>query len=221
VRNRTFVWTVTLLLGACGSSQKTTDGGFDAPVEAHVEAHLEAAPEVSPMTAVAALDGLRWTLPCSNNGNGYCDTPQNDAKSATLSGNAGAIYDVALRFRGVVEPKTYLYGSADGYWQTGGIPNEDLYNVYKLEIAAPAQTYYLNAGSSGLGYCVPIDYTKTVQVQAGTTVSLTADSIDAAEVDNHDDAYSAPIVVPGIPPAPAAYDGQFIQMDVVSVTERP
>jgi len=27
--------------------------------------------------------------------------------------------------------------------------------------------------------------------------------------------------VPGIPPAPAAYDGQFIQMDVINVVPMP
>ncbi len=202
--------------GCCGSSKQTND----AAVEAAAEVRLEVAPEVSPMMAVAALDGLRWSLPCSNNGNGYCDTPATDAKSATLSGNPGARYDITLRFRGVVEEKTYLYGTADGHWQTGGMPNEDLYNVYKLEIAAPAQTYYLNAGQTGLGYCVPIDYTKTVQANAGALVSLTADSIDSTQVDNHSDP-GYPIVIPEIPPAPDAYNGQFIQMDVVSVTERP
>jgi hypothetical protein len=135
-----------LSLGCCGSSKQTAD----AAVDAATEARLEVGPEVSPMMAAAALEGLRWTLPCSNNGNGYCDTPAADTKSATLSGNAGVTYDITLRFRGVVEEKTYLYGTAEGHWQIGGIPNEDLYNVYKLEVAAPAQTYYLNAGQTGL-----------------------------------------------------------------------
>jgi hypothetical protein len=204
----------------CGGSSKQTS---DAAVEAAAEVRLEVAPEVSPMMAAAALDGLRWQLPCADNenhGNGYCDSPATDAKSATLSGNPGARYDITLRFRGVVEEKTYLYGTADGHWQAGGVPNEDLYNVYKLEIAAPAQTYYLNAGQTGLGYCVPIDYTKTVQANAGALVSLTADSIDSSQVDNHSDP-GYPLVVPEIAPAPDAYNGQFIQMDVVSVTERP
>jgi hypothetical protein len=205
------------LVVCCGSSAKQA---ADAAVEAAPEVRLEVSPEVSPAMAAAALDGLRWALPCSNNGNGYCDSPATDVKSATLSGNAGVTYDITLRFRGVVEEKTYLYGTAEEHWQIGGIPNEDLYNVYKLEIAAPAQTYYLNAGQTGLGYCVAIDYTKTIQAKAGTVVSLSADSIDSAQVDNHSDP-GDPVIVPGIPPAPTFYDGQFIQMDVVSVTERP
>jgi hypothetical protein len=35
------------------------------------------------------------------------------------------------------------------------------------------------------------------------------------------DAQGTPAVVPGVPPAPAAFDGQFIQMDVVSVERVP
>jgi hypothetical protein len=213
------LWLQLLLLplaGCCGSSKQTAD----AAVEAAPEVRLEVAPEVSPMMAAAALEGLRWTLPCSNNFNGYCETSARDAKSATLSGNAGTTYDITLRFRGVVEEKTYVGGTTDGHWQTGGAPADDLYNIYKMEIAAPPQTYYLNAGTSGTGFCVAIDYTKTIQASAGTVVSLSADSIDGAEVDNHDEP-GQPIVAPGVPPAPAAYDGQFIQMDVVSVTERP
>jgi hypothetical protein len=47
-------------------------------------------------------------------------------------------------------------------------------------------------------------------------VSLIAMAIDGHQITNVD-AGGNPIVVPGIAPAPAAYHGQFIEMDVVSV----
>ena len=40
--------------------------------------------------------------------------------------------------------------------------------------------------------------------------------LDALQIQNVD-ADGAPIVPSGVPPAPDAYDGQFIQMDVVAV----
>jgi hypothetical protein len=84
-------------------------------------------------------------------------------------------------------------------------------------ISNPPQQYFLNAGASGTLYCFGVDYTETVQIAAGATVTLTADPVDAVSAFNQD-ANGSPIVVPGIPPAPDAYDGQFLQMDVVSVT---
>ena len=43
--------------------------------------------------------------------------------------------------------------------------------------------------------------------------------IDGHEIENLDPA-GMPIVIPDIAPAPAAYAGQFVQMDVVSVASR-
>jgi hypothetical protein len=172
----------------------------------------------TPAEVFESLNGLRWELPCSNNFNGYCDTPEPQAKETHLSGPSGAQYDVTLRFRGVVEEKSYADGVADGHWLVGGAPASDLYNVYQLTITNPPQVYFLNNGESNRGYCVPIDVTKTLRLAAGATVTLTADPIDTAQVENGGD-NGMPVVVPGVPPAPAHYDGQFIQMDVVMVKQ--
>jgi hypothetical protein len=125
-----------------------------------------------------------------------------------------------MRFRGVVERKSYTGGTADGLWYVGGAPVSNAYNVYSLTTSAPAQTYYLNAGAQA-DVCVGIDYERTVRVQGGGRVTLTSNTgTDSAQVSNHD-AMNAPIFVPGVAPAPMAYDGQFVQMDVVSVTLVP
>jgi len=100
--------------------------------------------------------------------------------TATAGGSSGTIYDVVLRFRGVIEQRTYEGGTQEGSWYVGGsAPSmSDTYNIYSLNISSPPQQYYLNAGTSGLTYCSGVDYTES-----------------------------------------DAYDGQFLQMDVISVTE--
>ena len=54
---------------------------------------------------------------------------------------------------------------------------------------------------------------------AGATVTLLADVVDGHEIENVDPA-GTPIIVPGVPPSPAAYNGQFIQMDVDAVSAK-
>ena len=136
-----------------------------------------------------------------------------------MQGTAGVTYDVVLRFRGVVEERTYTGGTQAGHWYTGGdAPDRsDPFNIYPLQVSSPAQTYCLNAGTSGIHTCDGLDYTETIEVAAGATVTLTADSVDGGQIIDIDASGNA-IVVPGIAPAPNAYDGQFVQMDVVSVT---
>jgi hypothetical protein len=57
-------------------------------------------------------------------------------------------------------------------------------------------------------------------MQSGASVTLAADTVNGSEITNRD-ANGNPIVVPEIPPAPTAYDGQFIQMDVTNVVPMP
>jgi hypothetical protein len=136
----------------------------------------------------------------------------------------GSIYNVTLRFRGVVEQKTYsgvvagvtATGTNGSSFVVGGMPAADGYNVYMLAISSPKQVAYLNAGSSNVNQCWAIDYTVTLPMLSGATIVMTADTIDQYEVFNQD-ANGNPIVVPNIPPAPNSFDGQFVQMDVVQV----
>ena len=55
---------------------------------------------------------------------------------------------------------------------------------------------------------------------SGAEVTLEAESFDLRQMRNRGDADGPPIVVPGVAPAPDWYDGQFIQMDVVTVERR-
>lgn len=182
-----------------------------------------------------SLSGLRWELPCLSSLNAQvCVTKTTQTQVATLSGVTGVFYDVTLHFRGIVEQKTYTGGGAPdggladggtnaGFYLVGATPAVDDWNVYKLEVSEPAYTAFLNNGTSGHYYVDALDYTVTVRMKAGASVTLTANPSDNGpyEIKNMDIVDGGAIVVPGIAPAPAAFDGQFVQMDVTSVTVAP
>jgi hypothetical protein len=165
-----------------------------------------------------SLAGLRWALPCGSKVTSFsCNLASTAPVSAVLSGTAGASYSVSLRFRGVVETNSYVGGTSDGaFWQIGGAsaPN-NVYNVLKLSISSPAQTYYVNRGQSGIPHCWAIDYSKTVVIDSGATVELSFSDTDGQEIDNIDE-NGKPIVIAGLPGQP--YNGQFVHMDVLELT---
>lgn len=170
---------------------------------------------------VAALDGLRWELPClvyvAPN---ICTTAAVMRRDTTLSGDPDRLYAVTLRFRGVVEDKSY-YGAnlQSGRFQLGGQPNVDDWNTYALRISDPPSVAYLNRGTSGYFHVGPIDFTTTLSMRGGATLTLEALAYDDQQIPNLD-VFGLPVLVPDVAPYPAAFDGQFIQMDVVSITSR-
>ncbi|HEY2902962.1 MAG TPA: calcium-binding EGF-like domain-containing protein [Polyangia bacterium] len=169
----------------------------------------------------AGLSGLRWELPCGADLGGHVCAATTAVSMTALKGDVGKTYNVTLRFRGVVEQRTYTGGTTDGYWVAGALAptSGDAFNIYQLGISSPAQTFYLNAGASSIYRCFAIDYQETIAMAAGAIVTLTADAVDGHEIENLDMTTDPanPIIVPGVQPAPAAYNGQFIQMDVLSV----
>lgn len=216
---------VAVLVAACGggSSGDDADASIDGPDEGGDAGVDATVPPADARDVAGSLTGLRWELPCLKEIDAYVCRTTSPATvlTATMGGHPGTTYDVELRFRGAVEERGYTGGTADGLWYVGGIPAaDDLYNVYSLQISDPPQVYYLNAGESGHAYIGGIDYTHTVQGVGGATITLTADPTDDAQIKNRTDPDAEPVIPEGVPPAPAAYDGQFVQMDVVSVTER-
>jgi hypothetical protein len=185
-----------------------------------------------------SLSGLRWELPCTSTGtvcNTDVDGSAEEVLTATLSGATGATYRVTLRFRGIVEQRTYTgydAGGAVGAETEGGVNpgyfisgadtpgTVDTFNIYELDISDPPQTYYLNSGTSGMFMVWLIDYLATIPMKAGATVTLTGNSIDKLEISNMGPD-GGPVYVPGVPPYPQAYNGQFVQMDVTAVTAAP
>lgn len=178
----------------------------------------------------SSLVAMRIEMPCTNDGSPACSCPSSVPDvSKTLGGDPAKTYGIQVRVRGVVEQRTYTgstVGTATGtnatFFSQGGIENNtsDTWNVDDLRISKPAFTWHLNSGASGHTWADGVDYVATVSANGGATVTLHMDSIDPAMARNRDQAGNA-ILVPGIPPAPQPYFGQFLQIDPVSVTLLP
>ena len=133
-----------------------------------------------------------------------------------FGGETGKRYQVTLRFRGIAEPMMYKDGKKDGeYFYIGGTPNNGTYNIYKIEVSSPKAHYYLNRQNKVGHRIFTVDYNKTIEIDAGATVTLSGDGQNGRLITNFDK-----LVVPGIAPAPKPFNGQFIQMNVVNVKEK-
>ena len=175
------------------------------------------------------LSGLRLEVPCANpkfNNDTECHwnpgllqtaDPQWKLKreiARTFGGRTGALYEVTFHVRGVVEPKNFTGGEVKfEHFQAGGSPVKNDYNFYSLHVSDPEATYTFNRNEQKVGhYTFPVDYQVTIPVRAGASLVMGAyDSNDVA-IANHQHH-----VVAGVPPAPAPFDGQFFQLDVVSI----
>jgi hypothetical protein len=184
------------------------------------------------------FSGLRWLLPdlgpnvADPTGDSVlCDT-YFSTHGSPISGPATSKYAITLRFRGVVETKNYTFGSGDGkFWISGGLDPVSIQNGYKITFthSGQDQRYFINAlwtGADATAYhrVFPLDYTKTVVLWGSSSILLEAATSAPAEIKNIDAPFAnvtypngVPIVIPIIAPAPAAYDGQFVQVDVLSI----
>jgi len=169
---------------------------------------------------IAVIDGLRVELQCIEPGSSSvsCYMPDADDETTTISGDAGTTYIVTIRLRGVVEQKTYTdYSDSDGMWIVGGVPDGGTWNIFRLEVSSPAQTYYMNSGASGYDECYELNIQKTIVMEHGATLTLFAgsggDNLGTLNMDGNDE----PIIVSGVSPYPYAFNGQFVQLDIVDV----
>lgn len=190
-----------------------------------------------PLAFAGEMNGYRWELPCEDPSQrdtcpwdpalleGAIDDPDVTLHRETLvvfGGDPAVVYDVEIRLRGLVEPKTFTGGEVWAeHFQLGGTPDVNDYNIYAIDVADPAQRYTLNRNAMSVGhYTFVIDYTVTIPIRGGTEVRLTMiDPNNIAIANPGGSSGSAdPFVVPEIPPFPDPFYGQFIQMNVLSVT---
>ncbi len=168
------------------------------------------------------LSTLRVEVPCNGeqtgctNAGGFCITGSSfEEDSAVMEGDPGVTYNVTLELRGALSEATILGGMPDGLWNDGGTPVAgDLWSAVALTVSEPGQSYYVNAGLSGHGYCTIIDYPRIVPVTTGATVTITYADLNMCAALN-EDVSGVPIVFPGIDNG-MAYDGQFLQVDMAS-----
>ena len=137
-----------------------------------------------------------------------------------FAGDAAKIYDVELRIRGVVENHDYgAQGTKQGAWVLvgGTLPEPGAIHVFGATVSDPQQTYFFNSWNdkNSPDRLIAVDYLVTLPMRGGTQVRLF----------EYDDigkiwANAGALKIEGLPPYPDAFDGQFLQLDVVSVKPR-
>ena len=189
------------------------------------------ASQAEDLKAVAAsLDGYRFEFACKDpmpenpkpGADGISARATNDPATndkftdvRNFGGEAGKRYKVTLRVRGVVEPMMYKDGQQVGeYFYIGGAPNNATYNIYQLTVSAPAQHFFFNRQDKVGHKIFTIDYTATIEVEGGATLTLHGNGQNGHMITNF-----AKLVVPEVSPAPQPFNGQFIQLNVVDVAE--
>jgi hypothetical protein len=190
-----------------------------------------------PLAFAGEMNGYRWELPCEDPSQrdtcpwdpallqGAIDDPSATLHRETLvvfGGDPTVVYDVQIQIRGLSEPKDFTGGEVlENHFQIGGTPGTNDYNIYAIDVGDPAERYTLNRNEMGTGhYTFVMDYTVTIPIRGGTEIRLTMIDPNNIAIANPGGniASGEPWVVPDIPPFPDPFYGQFIQMDVLSVT---
>ncbi len=175
--------------------------------------------------ASVGLDGARWEIPCllSDPVTQICACAADpDDQTKIFHADPTKTYNVTFRFRGLVEWKDYTGGAWPGsdWFYIGGTPTGDpSRNIYSLTVQDPPKTYYLNkqnpASAGGPPFTFPIDYNATIPIRGGSMVLIHATSSEGTQASNYTHQ-----VVAGVDPAPSWFNGQFIQIDIVSIAEQ-
>lgn len=186
--------------------------------------------------------------------------------SWTIGGTAGTVYNATIRFRGIVEAYAYTGGTRDAgnasitsnkdLFLQGGAPqgvggaNYD-YNTYELDVVPPVagkpNVYFLNSVTTAEGphaantptshLTFPIDYTKTISLTGGGTLTLKVFDSNCTLVQNCGPTATANVctapasvsLAGAMPPAtlqqpfqsPVGRYGQWVHFDVTSVVVGP
>ncbi len=157
------------------------------------------------------LAPLRAELPCDVQILGGCTT-DDVAVSTTMVGPEGGHFLATVRVRGAIERLSYIGGAPDDSWNPGGeVPLADIATVATLRVSDPKQMIRLNHGSEGV--VVAIDEIHAFAVAVGATVELSLEAGGLGILGNNAD-----VVVPGVPPDPLPFDGQFIDLQFTAFT---
>lgn len=162
------------------------------------------------------LPTLRAELPCTGIqcfGGSTCYTDGEVDAAVVLAGELGVTYEVTLAVRGVLEQKEYPGGRCDGLWCVGGEPDGGPWNAVTIAVSDPPAEYHPNAGMAGLYEVFAIDYERTIPIAAGATITVTIDGYGTCSINNDQG-----LGIPGVPPDPEIFDGQFLQVDLVDAT---
>jgi hypothetical protein len=215
--------------GSGGGGGVAGSGGFGG--QASKDAGMD---RVAPMDDVAAtLRGFREDIPCKYGGSHgeplnacvtgdicWLEGEQNGGtskwpSSITLGGDPAVTYEIVLRIRGVIEPKDYVNCAPQFtgplHVCKGGMPGTTTFNPWSMKISDPPMAFWLNQGDAPPTHRVErIDGQFTIQAKGKAKIDFLVDTLNGGEIRN------CTYVIDGIKPAPSTYDGNFLQLDVVS-----
>jgi hypothetical protein len=193
--------------GPGGSGSGVPDAAIDGPSSG------------TPSGPPTALTGQRWLVPCKGTVPNEPDLCQaiGDVHSVSLSGTPAQHYMVTIRVRGVMEVAPYIGGTAPGGgWYVGGSINDDFHSDIQLMVSSPPANYHLNYAAADPDVVVKLDYLATFPIDGGALALFVTDTQDTVQLLNKD-INGVPLTVPEVATTPSPYNGQYIQIDVVSV----
>lgn len=207
--------------GLVGNSQTATvaQGQYSSAIsqdEADAMA-LDAARATAEAALVCTFPELLVTLPQGSQVNGTTwNTIASDVDTLVTSYDTQKV--LTLRLRGLYEAKVYSGGTVEDNWRVGGSPGASTFNIAKLEVSSPAQTYYLNDNAIQAGgvFALVWDFEETITVDAGATITLTADSVDSKQLGPNGQSVGG-----GAPTLPVSepYLGQFYCVQITDAQD--
>jgi hypothetical protein len=190
-------------------ASETPPANMDPPEE--MPPTMEPAPPARPADIVGAFDGFLFTSRCGDGGTGFdclnsinnCSDGQNTElrRAFQVAGEAGTVFDVTVRVRGVVELKNYnndMRAAGDdsnadsqpNFLGMGGNIPQSTYNTYELniapEVAGAANHYWMNArdGSNEDHESFPVDFEFTFPAQAGGSINFRMFDLNCRQIMN-------------------------------------
>lgn len=152
-----------------------------------------------------------------------CSHLQVHEKKFQFGGDAGGVYDVKLRVRGIFEPTTIEGGTAPDpdhpYFVVGGKVKTTDWSYWHIEVSEPKQTYYLNHYPSVEHIIYKEDFEATIPVAAGAEVVVRVIDGNTRQIDNGEvGPKDRQQLIEGVTDKPLA--GQMLRLDVVDVKPR-
>jgi hypothetical protein len=175
----------------------------------------------------ASLDHLLLDIPCPRaDAPTECDVVESvrkRSKTVRMGGDSNRTYAVKLHFCGPAEGRRYtacVAGGSNPLLCVDGKtasenPDDPSYPTYELKVAAPAHSYFLN-GQPLYDDIMKIDYSVTVPIQGGSSVTLGTDGGSNAGI------YTSKLngrnfTCADVPGIQQPFVGQFIYMTVDGV----
>jgi hypothetical protein len=219
---------------AAGAGGQGGSAGSVAPVDAgstkpEPDAAMPDAGTPDAGSALAIADGLDELFLHDACTGEYAQQPdtclheQKVEKDVTLGGNAGTMYEVTVRVRGLFEPTTINGGTAPDrdhpYFKVGGTVSATDYSQWHIKVSSPAQTYWLNHYPTTSHTIYKEDFEATITVAGGAKVTVGATDGNDREIDNAEMGIAdRRQLIDGV--TDMVMDGQMVRLDVVKVEEK-